>query len=260
MRFAKIRKSIKTLLFLAAVFICGTSVTARAEEAASIKVFYHGITHQETTTALPGAEFVLFRAGSYVNGQWTLEEPFAGSGVSLNDMSASGQLQAAKNLYEYARKNKLQGTEKVTDQSGCAVFDGLEEGLYLISQKQDLIYHDGKFRSAPFLVSIPLKDDNGDLIYQVTVEPKSEWAEVPGPTATPFPTKKPAEIEPERPTVIDPVSPGSHDTTTEAESVKTGDNTPILLLVILLAVSAVAVIVVAVRKKGTHRHEDSDKK
>lgn len=238
MRFAKIRKSIKKFLFLAAVFICGISVTARAEEMASIKIFYHGITHQETTIALAGAEFVLFQVGSLVDGEWMLQEQFADSGVPLNDMSASGQQQAAKSLYAYAKEHGLQGIEKKTDENGYAVFQGLDEGLYLISQKQDLAYGDGIFCSAPFLVSIPLKGDNGELVYQITVEPKSEWAENEEPVVKPDPPEKPEETVPTPPEKQEP------------GKVQTDDQTPVLSLVMLLIISAVGMILIKKKDFG----------
>ena len=235
MRFAKIRKRIEKLLLLAVIFISGISVTARAEEMASIKVFYHGITHEERTIALPGAEFVLFRVGSLGNGEWMLQEQFADSDVPLNDMSASGQQQAAKNLYDYAKQKKLQGIEKKTDQDGYAVFQGLDEGLYLVSQKQDLVYGDGTFRSAPFLVSIPLKEDDGAPLYQITVEPKSEWAEKEEPVVKPELPEKPGE------TVSTPPEK------TEPDNVQTGDQTPVCMATIFLIMSAV--IVILIKKK-----------
>lgn len=242
MRFMKIKKYAKKLLFLTAVLICGNCTAVMAKEAASIQVFYHGTTQEETAAVFPGAEFELFLAGTGADGEWTLTEQFAGSGVSLQDDTASGRQKAADALYEYARENGLEGVTQVTDQNGRAVFSDLEDGLYLISQKGDLTYEEDAFRSMPFLVSVPLKSKNDAPIYQVKVEPKSGWVD---------------ETEPDEEIVV-PVTPltpavpavSENDAPPETASGKsTGDEAPVLPLVVLLTVSAAVLAFVAVRRK-----------
>ena len=147
-----------------------------------------------------------------------------------------------RDRYEYARENGLEGVTQVTDQNGRAVFSDLEDGLYLISQKGDLTYEEDAFRSMPFLVSVPLKSKNDAPIYQVKVEPKSGWVD---------------ETEPDEEIVV-PVTPltpavpavSENDAPPETASGKsTGDEAPVLPLVVLLTVSAAVLAFVAVRRK-----------
>ena len=254
MRFMKIKKYAKKLLFLTAVLICGNCTAVMAKEAASIQVFYHGTTQEETAAVFPEAEFELFLAGTGSDGGWTLTEQFAGSGVSLQDDTASGRQKAADALYEYARENGLEGVTQVTDQNGRAVFSDLEDGMYLIAPKGDLTYEEDAFRSMPFLVSVPLKSKNDAPIYQVKVEPKSGWVD---------------ETEPDEEIVV-PVTPlapavptapavSENDAETPVASGKsTGDNAPVVPFALLMTGSAAVLIFVGARRKRAGECENTD--
>lgn len=164
-------------LFLAAVLLLGSPAKAWAqEEKGSITVFYHGVTPQEEGVALSGAEFSLYKVGAYTGENWKLEQDFSESGVSLSDLSASGQRKAAGELYGYAKKRQIEGRAQVTDSQGRTRFAELDFGLYLLAQETKLPYGNGAFHSSPFLVSVPMEGDFG-AEYSVTVEPKNEWKE-----------------------------------------------------------------------------------
>lgn len=164
-------------LLLIAIFCFSMVVPAMAseQEGGSITVFYHGVTPQGESIALSGAEFSIYKAGVYGKDGWKPEDSFSGSGISLDGLSsASGQREAAAELYDYAKKQELEGRAQLTDSRGKLRFDGLDSGLYLLAQTKTLPYEDGAFRSAPFLVELPL-EGAPQAGYDVTAEPKNEW-------------------------------------------------------------------------------------
>lgn len=213
-----------------------------AQNAGAVTIEYHGRTEDDTKINLQGAQFVLYEVGCLQDGKWTISETFHDTGVSLDSQEASDRKKQAEKLYAYAVKKKLQGTIQKTDASGIAVFENLEEGLYLIAQKEKLSYGESEFfTTPPFLISIPAEVD-GKETYGVTVEPKSEWGkpekpEKPGITERPEKPEKPGITEkPEKPgTTEKPSEPGGNvPQKSEVHNVKTGDNTPIERLVITL--------------------------
>lgn len=212
------RKNRISILLLAVLLLCGFPMTARAEGDCSVDILYRSVSSEEEQIVLSGAAFTLYRVGDYKNGVLTLTGTFADSGASLEDWSSSGQKKAAEDLYQYALQQKVKGVEKVTDQSGYARFSGLDKGLYLIAQKEDLVSHGGVFRSAPFLLSLPRQDADGNMTSHVTVYQKSEWVD----------KEEPANPE-------DPVKPDPKP------QVKTGDAAPLSLLIGIFLISAAAI-------------------
>lgn len=202
-----------SILLLAVLLLCGLPMTARAGENGSVDIVYHGVTSEEEHIVLSGATFTLYRVGNYENNVFTLTGTFANAGVSLEDWSASGQKKAAADLYQYACQQNVQGIEAVTDESGYARFLGLDKGLYLIAQKGEFASHGGVFSSAPFLLSLPRQDANGNMTNHVTVYQKSEWA---------------GTEEPAKP--VNPVKP--------KPQVKTGDAAQLSLLIGMFLISA----------------------
>ena len=125
------------------------AISGLAAEAGSIQISYHGRTDDETVV-LSDTPFVLYHAGGWSEGGWTLSEDFQGSGVSLENPDSSEKKQAEK-LYAYAVQEKLQGREQKTDEAGITKFGNLEKGLYLIAQTRDVRKGDWIFRSSPVL-------------------------------------------------------------------------------------------------------------
>lgn len=150
----------------------------------SIVIQYYGTAPDGERIALEDAVFDLYRVGDVQQGHWNINEEFMGSGVSFEDMSASDQRTAAKELHDYAKNQQLAGKSEVTDREGKAIFYGLEEGVYLAAQESGLAYGDGWFYSDPFLFSIPMDDGEGNWVYDLKAEPKNEW----------FPDQEPVTI------------------------------------------------------------------
>lgn len=141
--------------------------------------------------AIPDGVFRLYRVGEAAirdnNLCFDLTDAFAGSGVSLEDLSQSG-LAAA--LADYADAHDLPYAEQTADVQGRAAFENVPCGLYLIMQKASESDYDYE-RVAAFLVSMPMAGDTADWTYSVTARPKAERTIVPTPT--PQPTAPPDE-------------------------------------------------------------------
>lgn len=170
--------------------VCGSTSAVSAAGQGTLRVCFQG--RSETEDGLPveqsvnlkGASFAVYKAGVYKNGAWELTEAFAGSGVSLADTSSAGLRTAAEALYAFVRESGLRGEPATTGDDGYAQFDGLEDGLYLVVQTEELAYGDGVFCSLPSLAAVPLDTETGPL-YEVLVEPKAEWIKsTPEPQGT----------------------------------------------------------------------------
>lgn len=146
------------------------AISGLAAEAGSIQISYHGRTDDETVV-LSDTPFVLYHAGGWSEGGWTLSEDFQGSGVSLENPDSSERKEQAEKLYAYAVKEKLQGREQKTDKAGITKFENLEKGLYLIAQTRKIRKGDLEFYSSPFLVCMP-GNENGEEVWELTIEPK----------------------------------------------------------------------------------------
>ena len=173
---------------------------------------------------------------------WIWQNGFENSGVSLGDTSAEAREKQAKRLFGYAEKSNISGTTQVTDDLGHASFAELEERIYLLAQMGNAECGIDKFESAPFLVNIP-SEINGNVEYNVTIEPKAEWVS---------PTKQPiTPTNPDKPTPTDP-TPTKPDIPNPIQkiidSVRTGDTTNIISW-ILIAIGSLVLIIVLYRKR-----------
>ena len=74
----------------------------------------------------------------------------------------------AQNLKEYATSKHLIGEQKEIDQEGTVLFDGLEQGLYLLVQCKAAA---GCSEANPFLVTVPTLE-NGEYRYDINASPK----------------------------------------------------------------------------------------
>ena len=158
----------------------------------SICIKYLGQDQEDKKIPLSGVEFALYRVGTMENGEWLLTEEFGDSGVSLQDNTASGRRNQAEKLLNYALEQHITGTLKKTDESGTAVYDGLDEGLYMSAQTEQFVYQDKSvFISSPSLISIP-SETNGEVTYEVIIEPKSERKTQEPPKETP---KSPEKVK-----------------------------------------------------------------
>lgn len=200
-----------------------------SERTGSLTIYYHGITPQGNQAVLSGAEFSLYEAGKKIENEWKLQGAFEVSGVDLTDMSSSGQRKVAEQLYNFTVKENLVGESRTTGSNGRVLFRNLTEGMYLCVPRGEVSHDNGLFRSAPFLVFIPEVDENGNVRYDVTVEPKNEWGE--------------NETKPQ-----EPVPPQEEPENKKENGAKTGDENNIWFYVWILF--GCAGIVMFAGKKG----------
>lgn len=254
------RRNIKKLgwiIALALVILVLAAQTVPVQAATgSLSIVYHGTTPEGEQTPLAGAVFTIYKAGVRDGGFWTLTGDFAGAGVSLDELKSSEQKKTAEALYTFARNNGVQGRTATTDQEGRVTFAGLEEGLYLVAPAGETAVGDNRFRSAPFLAELPEVDETGAALYDVTVEPKTEWVwtdpdnvEGYGPPEededTSYHKRTKTEKKKEE-TVEDEESGGGSSrqgSSSSGQSAKTGDDNPVEIYAGLLAVSAAAILI-----------------
>lgn len=157
-----------------------------------------------------GGVFRLYQVGSAaVEGgdlHFSLTPDFRSSGVSLENLQESGLAQA---LSDYAERHSALGHRRQTaNAAGEAVFSDLGCGLYLLMQaKADADY--GYERIAPFLVSMPMRGEQGGWSYSIIANPKLQVkptpSPAPSPTATPRPSSKPSDKLPQTGMLLWPI-------------------------------------------------------
>ena len=120
-----------------------------------------------------------------------LTEAFADAPVeALSESTAA--VRNARILQEYAAQNRIQGREG-TLEDGAVLFEGLEEGLYLVYS----LAEEAEFN--PFLVKIPTVI-NEETIYDVEAAPKED--EPPEETTEPTKPDEPSEpVPPDEPDI-----------------------------------------------------------
>lgn len=120
------------------------------------------------STPVPGGSLTLYRVGAIVQTDtgfgFVPAGEFEGYPGTLEDL---GKTTAAE-LAKYAVSNGISGESKTIDETGTAVFDPLEPGLYLLTQPKA---GDGYLPADPFLVTLPMAQD-GHYVYQVDASPK----------------------------------------------------------------------------------------
>lgn len=225
---------------------------------------------QQKMIPVNGATIDLFKVADLVvhNGAaaYVLTSEFESSGIDFEGMTASESLEAAEKLYKIIDSQSLHPfATSVSDSNGLAKFSSLDPGMYLGRQREMVKISDTKkITMEPVLWMTPMYvlNETQDMYtwdYFPVVFPKEgEIERIPTPTFTPTPTPTltptvtPAititPVPTKRPTVV-PGTPAKTNTTTSVVSlVKTGDQSPIGMFLII-AFLAIIVIVVILRKK-----------
>lgn len=144
---------------------------------------------------------------------------------------------------------KEEAIETVTDSEGIARITGLEDGIYLGAAKNASRYGE----ISPFLIQIPYYgEENGQQTgpsYDAIVHPKALPITNITPTDTPKPTPKPKISQtplPDRSQGPDVQEGGNYD---RESTPKTGDESPIGILLSLMCVSAAITGIIRSRRK-----------
>lgn len=119
--------------------------------------------------------------------QYTATVPFIDLNPDFSDLSSARQVALAQEFYNRITSRNLQALEQQSGNTGIFKFDGLDLGIYLISYESA----NNSITVTPFLVILPIKADDGDWYYILTVYPKFEAT--PSPTLTPIPTPTPSD-------------------------------------------------------------------
>ena len=215
----------------------------------SIQIIYKGRDNEDKEVILSGARFSIFPIQYVKNDGFIWVSGFENAGVSLEGSSAEEREKQAKQLFEYVKKNNISGLTQETDVVGCTSFGNLDEGIYLLAQIGNVQSGTDKFESAPFLVNIP-SEINGDVEYDVTIEPKAEWVLQETPPTNP---DNPAKPVPQNPKPSKPDTPSSIQNIINI--VKTGDMTSIIVLGLTVIVS-LSLIIAVCRKKNNEKNTD----
>lgn len=133
---------------------------------------------------ITGGNTELFRVAGIaddVNGNdiYVTADDFKNSGLDCNQILDA---EFASDAALYVEANDISGDVRVVDKEGTVKYDGLEPGIYLITQP---IANTGWYPVEPYIVTVPLYN-NGIWEYDVDSIPKTEpMRPVPTPTSTP---------------------------------------------------------------------------
>lgn len=138
--------------------------------------------------AVSGGTLTLYRVGDIQeadgNYSFILAEPFAASGITLENLHAAD---TAAKLFDFAQRKGFDGTTGKISAHGKLTFADLQPGLYLLAQRKAA---EGYQKLSPFLVTLPMRTADG-YTYQVDAGPKVS----PVP-AQPENTQQPATGQP----------------------------------------------------------------
>lgn len=165
---------------------------------------------------------------------WVSLPGFEQAGIDWERLSKSEDYAAAaERLQGYVPGSGASPLAGKTNALGVLEFKDLDQGVYLILQTDQAAYGE----ISPFLVGIPFMDGGDAWIYDVETETKGEKLATATPTATP--TGR-----------ITPVTKRPVTSTSRKNSVKTGDEAPVVYLVLLgVMAMAAAGTVLTVRRK-----------
>ena len=151
------RKNKKTAgVFLLAVILIFVVLVAVFVDAAGRK---GSITVQlnEIGTDREGTALECFYVAEQKENGWHLTEAFEGCKVTPWNLSKSADYKkAAEKLSSWVTAKKLSAEKRVTDADGKLVFEDLDEGIYLIRQKNGQKTYGA---IAPFLVCVPMEEN-----------------------------------------------------------------------------------------------------
>ena len=176
----------KSLKHIVAVLICLLFAAApcMAEE---VDLTRHGsltiTVHEADRTPVPGGTLTIYHVGTIPSASASVWDPtpeFAGANA---DLSKPQDRNVINYLVDYAHKHNIPSRTYEVPANATVTFDDIPLGLYLVEQQQAA---PGYEAMAPFLISIPDTDDDGNYIYDVNAYPKSDPAKKHKP-------EKPAE-------------------------------------------------------------------
>lgn len=163
-----------TKIFILIGILFSTTISAFGDSNVfgSLSIYAHISNDEGEVINLSDVEFSLVKVADYVDGQWIHCDGFKDTIDFSMDMSASSRNKYAKKLYSFVNENNISfEDEQSTDDAGRLLFNHLEEGLYLIVQKEKIENEIDVYSSDPFLIPIPFHQGT-NYVYDMEVEPK----------------------------------------------------------------------------------------
>jgi len=186
---------------MSALLVLGTALPACADELIDInKTGSVTVTIQENDTKNPisGGSVGIYQIAEVVitdNGDNIYEytKSFASCEEDLLSEDKLSSASTAVTFAEYIEANKIE-PEQTKDVSfdGTAVFSDLTCGVYMVGQIKNA---SGYEAIKSFLVTVPYRNSDGSLTYDVDAAPKTEGATAVPSTETPTETEKEKEEE-----------------------------------------------------------------
>lgn len=243
----QIRKILSAVAVMLMAFVLQSPVYA-AEAGGSIIIDFSCENH---SLGIPGGEFSIVKAVDIENGTYSLSPSMTELGVTVDDILNMPE----ETAWKLAEKGPEKYAGGVTDDVGRLRMSGLDDGIWLVWQTGRYGDAESYELSAPFFVSIPEWED-GDLVRERTVYPKTSKINVPTETPTVTPTVTPTTT----PTASKGTSGKSgssgstpSSTSTKVSQTKTGDTNRTGLFIALMATSALAVLSVIIRKEEKNK-------
>ena len=163
----------------------------------SITFTYYDETAKETKPVTGGNSVGLYEVADVIvdNGfKFVTDERFAGAGTipDTDEALDAANLDLAEKMAATAKSYAYDVQPKAMDAQGKVSFEGLEVGLYLVVQAAQG-EGDNKFVLTPFLITIPQKNPDGSLVYDVDAQskPLGIGKVVPTPPSPPTPSHLP---------------------------------------------------------------------
>jgi len=163
----------------------------------SITFTYYDETAKTTKPVTGGNSVGLYKVADVIvdNGfKFVTDERFAGAGTipDTDEALDAANLDLAEKMAATAKSYAYDVQPKAMDAQGKVSFEGLEVGLYLVVQAAQG-EGDNKFVLTPFLITIPQKNPDGSLVYDVDAQskPLGIGKVVPTPPSPPTPSHLP---------------------------------------------------------------------
>ena len=142
----------------------------------SITFTYYDETAKTTKPVTGGNSVGLYKVANVIvdNGfKFVTDERFAGAGTipDTDEALDAAILDLAEKMAAIAKSYDFDVQPKAMDAQGTVSFDGLEVGLYLVMQDAQGT-GDNKLTIAPFLITVPQRNPDGSLSYDVIAKAK----------------------------------------------------------------------------------------
>ncbi len=122
-----------------------------------------------------GIELSLYKvADVIVDNGYIFEYTPEFSGVQTDIDSNLDKVEYVQQLAEFAKTNRVPALDKITTANNTVSFSHLKMGLYLVRQTNQVT---GYVSTNPFLITIPFRNADGSLSYDVDANPKTSVLE-----------------------------------------------------------------------------------